>query len=90
MTSPADLIDAVPYLLGFHPAESLVVVGFDGAGAVGRQVTVTARLDLDPDGAEPAALRSMVQVLSRSGAGAVAAVLLTEQVTGDPRRSGAG
>jgi hypothetical protein len=86
VTSPADLIDAVPYLLGFHPAESLVVIGFDGAGPPARQVTVTARLDLDRDGVEPAALRSMVQALSRSGAGAVAAVLLTDQVAGDPRR----
>jgi hypothetical protein len=85
VTSPADLIDAVPYLLGFHPAESLVVIGFNSTGATARQVTVTARLDIGPDGAEPEALRSMVQVLSRSGAGAVAAVLLTDQVAGDPR-----
>jgi hypothetical protein len=86
VTNPADLIDAVPYLLGFHPAESLVVIGLDSAGAAARQVTVTGRLDIGPDGAEPAALRSLVQVLSRSGAGAVAAVLLTDQVAGDPRR----
>ena len=47
VTSPADLIEAVPYLLGFHPTESLVVVGFDDSAGSGRQVAVTARLDLD-------------------------------------------
>ena len=42
ITGPASLIAAVPYLLGFEPNESLVLVGLrDG------QVTVTARVDLD-------------------------------------------
>ncbi|MFL6162329.1 MAG: DUF4192 domain-containing protein [Jatrophihabitantaceae bacterium] len=86
VSSPADLIEAVPYLLGFHPAESLVVIGFDGAEAVTRQITVTARLDIGPDGADPVGLRSLVQVLGRSDSGAVAAVLLTDRLAGDPRR----
>lgn len=45
----ADVIDAVPYLLGFTPTDSLVLLVTDG-----RQLIVTARLDLprkliDPD-----------------------------------------
>src|SRR3954452_1300409 len=86
VSSPADLIEAVPYLLGFHPAESLVVIGFDGAEAVTRQITVTGRLDIGLDGVDPAGLRSLVQVLGRSDSGAVAAVLLTDRLAGDPRR----
>ena len=43
--SPADLIAAVPYLLGFHPADSLTVVALRGAA-----VTFTARHDLPPPG----------------------------------------
>ncbi|MEU6038055.1 DUF4192 domain-containing protein [Actinomadura sp. NPDC047616] len=39
--SPQDAIAAVPYLLGFHPADSLVVVGFDGP-----HNTCALRLDL--------------------------------------------
>jgi hypothetical protein len=38
---PVELLQAVPYLLGFHPARSLVVVGLAGS-----RLVVTARLDL--------------------------------------------
>lgn len=38
---PADLLAAVPYLLGFHPHESLVIIGL-----ADNRVIVTARLDL--------------------------------------------
>jgi hypothetical protein len=42
ISGPADLIEAVPYLLGFAPQESTVVLGLTG-----NQVTVVARVDLD-------------------------------------------
>ncbi|MCX4387691.1 DUF4192 domain-containing protein [Micromonospora peucetia] len=45
--SPADLIAAVPYLLGFHPTDSVVVVAMRG-----RRITFAARADL-PDLADP-------------------------------------
>ncbi|MGN9775138.1 DUF4192 domain-containing protein [Micromonospora sp. H33] len=45
--SPGDLIAAVPYLLGFHPADSVVVVAMQG-----KRVTFAARSDL-PDLREP-------------------------------------
>ncbi|NJP30514.1 DUF4192 domain-containing protein [Micromonospora thermarum] len=45
--SPGDLIAAVPYLLGFHPADSVVVVAMHG-----KRVTFAARSDL-PDLREP-------------------------------------
>ncbi|MEP7019496.1 MAG: DUF4192 domain-containing protein [Pseudonocardiales bacterium] len=38
---PADLLQAVPYLLGFHPESSLVIIGLDH-----EQLVVTVRLDL--------------------------------------------
>lgn len=38
---PADLLQAVPYLLGFHPQASLVLVGLDG-----ERLVVTVRVDL--------------------------------------------
>ena len=41
ITSPTDLIAAVPYLLGFTPAESVVVVGL-----AQRRVAVTIRTDI--------------------------------------------
>ncbi|MEU4378580.1 DUF4192 domain-containing protein [Micromonospora echinofusca] len=45
--SPADLIAAVPFLLGFHPTDSVVVVAMRG-----RRITFAARADL-PDLADP-------------------------------------
>ncbi len=87
VASPGDLLDAMPYLLGFHPSESMVVIGFADVQASVRQVTVTARLDLGPDGVDDDALRSMAQALGRSSSVAVAAVLLTDRLSGDPRRS---
>ena len=43
VSSPADLLAAVPYLIGFHPADSLVVLAFRG-----RTVVFAARQDLPP------------------------------------------
>jgi hypothetical protein len=45
---PVDLLGAVPFLLGYHPANSVVVVG------VHRQIhLMTARYDLPPPDADP-------------------------------------
>lgn len=43
---PAELVAALPYLLGFHPRESLVLVATGGPG--GRRVGLTVRVDLPP------------------------------------------
>jgi hypothetical protein len=45
LRGPADLIAAVPLLLGFHPTHSLVAVGLH---ADGRFIAVTMRVDLPP------------------------------------------
>ncbi|HET6483466.1 MAG TPA: DUF4192 family protein, partial [Actinoplanes sp.] len=45
--SSADLIAATPYLLGFHPTDSIVVIGL-----VGRTVSFVARHDLPPPGSD--------------------------------------
>lgn len=44
LRGPAEVAAALPYLLGFHPAESFVAIGL-GAD---KRVTLTARLDLGP------------------------------------------
>lgn len=41
-----ELVAALPVLLGFHPADSVVVVGFGGRGA--QRVGLTVRVDLPP------------------------------------------
>ncbi|MDZ5447258.1 DUF4192 domain-containing protein [Micromonospora sp. 4G57] len=41
LRTPGDLLAAVPYLLGFHPTDSLVIVGLTG-----NKITVAGRADL--------------------------------------------
>ncbi|GAA3349731.1 hypothetical protein GCM10020358_72950 [Amorphoplanes nipponensis] len=45
VTSPAELISAVPFLIGFHPADSLTVVAMRGP-----LITFAVRIDLPEDG----------------------------------------
>lgn len=68
--SPADMVAAVPYLLGFHPADSVVVVAIRG-----RRVVFVARGDLPAPGADPGpAARHLAQVVARQDADAATVV----------------
>lgn len=69
LSGPTELLSAVPYLLGFHPRDSVVLVGL----REGRLV-VTARLDL-ADAAQHGALEQTVATMARGGAGSVVAVI---------------
>ncbi|MGH8960648.1 MAG: DUF4192 domain-containing protein [Jatrophihabitantaceae bacterium] len=61
ISGPADLLQAVPYLLGFHPSDSLVLIGLaDG------HLVVTVRLDL-VDLAEPRVLAEAIDAMHRGG-----------------------
>ena len=46
LSSPADVISAVPYLLGFHPRDSLVLVSLHGG--LDRRISLASRIDLPP------------------------------------------
>lgn len=59
---PADLMSAVPYLLGFHPEQSLVLIGL-----AGNRVVVTARMDL-ADLIQPELLEHTVAAMANGGA----------------------
>jgi Domain of unknown function (DUF4192) len=69
---PADLLGAVPYLLGFHPEESLVVIGLDDT-----TVTVTARINL-PDIHVLNVLPTLFAAVNRSGATRAVLVVFTD------------
>ena len=70
ITGPADLIEVVPYLLGFAPDESTVVLGLTG-----NQVTVAARVDLDAG--ESAAADVLRQLLAQTDRAVM--IVYTEQ-----------
>jgi len=69
---PDDLLQVIPYLLGFHPADSLVVIGL-----VRARVVVSMRVDLDAD--SPAGLAGrLVAALYRAAATEAYAVIYSE------------
>jgi hypothetical protein len=59
LRSPVDILAIVPYLLGFHPDNDLVVVSFTRA-----QLTMTARIDLPAPDAPPDEARTAVDPLA--------------------------
>jgi hypothetical protein len=82
---PVDLIHAVPYLLGFHPVRSLVVVGL-----AEHRVRVTVRLDLpEPTNPTPwseardevlgATLAETLAAMSRGGARSFVGLLFDDR-----------
>jgi hypothetical protein len=74
------LLQAVPYLLGFHPSRSLVLVGLrDGT------LAVTARVDLVD--ASPPTLSHTLGVMSRGGATSVIGAVYDDEAL--PMSSGA-
>ena len=78
MRDPGELLAALPYLIGFHPRDSLVVVVFGGPS--GRRVGLTQRVDLPAPEHAPAVGEALARnVLHTQAAGA--AVLV---VSGEP------
>jgi Domain of unknown function (DUF4192) len=71
---PADLLCAVPYLLGFQPENSLVIVGLADSG----QLVVTVRLDLADVGEVESCLSETVEAIVRGGTTKVLGVVFTE------------
>ncbi|GII54783.1 hypothetical protein Pth03_31720 [Planotetraspora thailandica] len=57
LRTPSDILAAVPYVVGFHPADSLVVLGFGGT-----ELLLTTRWDLRP---EPRGLEQLGPLLRR-------------------------
>jgi len=72
LRSPADIVDAVPYLVGFEPHESLVVLSLRGPRG---QLGLTARVDLPAARHASACAREFVSYLKRDGASRAIVVL---------------
>ena len=79
-----DLVAAIPYLIGFHPTRSLVLVGLDSAGP-GR-VIVTARVDLDDVAASPPTLAHTLASIARGRARALFVAIFDDDALPDIAR----
>lgn len=78
ISGPGELLQAVPYLLGFHPHDSLVVVGLRGGILV-----VTARLDLADVFAPNGLLEQTLAHVSDGGADQIVAAMYTSASVAD-------
>jgi hypothetical protein len=76
LTSPGELLQAVPYLVGFHPSESVVIVGLRE-----RRVAVTARLDLAD--ARAGGIGYTLAALARAGSTAAIGVIYADDMRPD-------
>ncbi len=85
---PGDLLEAIPYLLGFHPRQSLVLVGLAGS-----HVVVSVRADISDVLAGAAGaqlLANTTTIMARGGATAlVAAIYLDGAERDGAERDGA-
>jgi drug/metabolite transporter superfamily protein YnfA len=72
LRSPADIVDAVPYLVGFEPHESLVVLSLRGPRS---RLGLTARIDLPGAKSATVCARNFVGYLKRDGAARAIIVL---------------
>jgi hypothetical protein len=83
MRDPSELVAGLPYLMGFRPRESLVVVAFGGAS--GRRITLTMRIDLPPPEHVPDISRALAENVLRARPAGAAVIVL-----GDVDGGGAG
>ncbi|WP_410602215.1 DUF4192 domain-containing protein [Amycolatopsis sp. lyj-90] len=74
LKDPADLLAAIPYILGFHPENSVVVFGQQGPDR--KQQGLTLRVDLPPPGLErDQALDLAARLAATAHTGATVAVV---------------
>ncbi|MDT0349877.1 DUF4192 domain-containing protein [Pseudonocardia charpentierae] len=82
LRNPDELLAALPYLIGFHPCDSLLFIAFGGSS--GRRIELTQRVDLPPADDAPAVCRALAANVLRVAPAGVAVVV----VGGDPVAAG--
>jgi len=80
LTELADIVNAVPHLLGFHPTESLVAVAMTGRR---ERLSFSMRVDLPDDGDEEQVVDVCVRAMSRARAEAVLLFVYTDAAPAD-------
>jgi len=90
---PQEIVDLVPYLIGFHPTNSLVIVGLRNdpdalrSGLGSAAVEVAMRVDLEPatrDGDRIRLLNQLIAALVRADIHLAVALVYTEDHEPDP------
>lgn len=81
LNGPADIVQSVPHLLGFHPQESLVVIALNEQ----HRLVLSMRVDLD-GGAEAINGGALDDAMAQAGASQLVAVVYTESAGDLPSR----
>ncbi|TCO52563.1 DUF4192 domain-containing protein [Actinocrispum wychmicini] len=76
LRDPGELIAAVPHILGYRPAESVVICVH--AGKNGKQITVCARTDLPPPNHHWDVAEQLKHLMTRAKAKAVSVIIVGE------------
>jgi hypothetical protein len=78
ISGPGELLQAVPYLLGFHPRNSLVLVGLDAGVLI-----VTVRLDL-ADAEVAGVLQNAIQAMHLGGSTSIVGAIYDDAAAPGP------
>jgi hypothetical protein len=84
LSTPPDIVRAIPSLLGFHPTGSLVVLGLSGHR---RRLQMTLRIDLPDPGSEAGTAEQVAGRLSAESVSACVVVLFTAAADATPQPS---
>lgn len=76
ISGPAQILQIIPYLLGFHPERSVVIVALSGT-----TIVVSARYDIE---APPECAAPLCRTASESGADRVIVVIYDDAIDGFP------
>jgi len=74
LRNPGELLAALPYLIGFHPRDSLLFIAFGGSS--GRRIELTQRVDLPPPADAPVVCRALAANTLRASPAGVAVVVV--------------
>jgi hypothetical protein len=80
LASPVDIVVAVPYLLGFHPRDSLVLVSIGG-----RRVSLATRIDLPPPSQTQVVSSQLAAIVAGHDCDEVLLVVVGGGADGPPR-----
>lgn len=79
--TPVDLLALVPYVIGFHPEDSVVLLTFGGRGSGGDPSSFHARVDLPVVEAEQRSVAAMLrEVVARHEVQSVAVLIYSDDV----------
>jgi len=74
LRNPGELLAALPYLIGFHPRDSLLFIAFGGSS--GRRIELTQRVDLPGVDDAPVVCRALAANTLRASPAGVAVIVV--------------